>query len=375
MGMYAMKTVKISKKEINDWLFSYMPAEKNFELFYQKTGVLYELEDLYSGTELAPRTNIAASINTDFKSIHPEYQHLKESALFEETDWIHPFMDVAIHKHPRYFPTFFHGHEFYEINYVISGSCTHTFKNSSNVEDLKLKAGDILFIPPSTIHSLSVTSDSVIVNILVRESTFRSTFLHNLPQNTALYNFFLDSSLSINHYFYFLFHTEKDPEIWLQFMEIAEEYCNNDLYSANIINFELGTMFGKLLRKFSDTISFSEETSTCYKMIPRILQYIEEHYSTCSVSSIAAHFGYSTQYLSRVFKQNTGNTIIHTLQETRIQYAERLLTTTELSVEVIAQYVGFSDQTHFIRLCKLYLGDTPAKYRNRHKNCFDNGAS
>jgi AraC-type DNA-binding domain-containing proteins len=367
IGGVNMEDNYINKEMIKDWLFSYLPAEKNFEFFYNQSGKLYPINDLYEGTDYIPKNSIGANLYSDLKSINKTYHQLKETLIFTETDWFHPFMDVAIHKHPRYFPEFKHNHNFFELCYVLSGHCVQTIFDQNKPSNLFLKQGDILFIPPLLDHSINVTSNSVVVNILLRQSTFQSAFLHNLPENTSLYNFFLETIYANNKLFYFLFHTKDDMNLVDIFYEIAEEYCNNDLFSSSIINLELGIFFGKLLRHHNNSIEFSKEFSNCIERIPAILQYIETNYATCNIQDIANHFNFSTSYLSRIFKLYTGTTLIDTLQKTRLNKAAKLLEVTKLSIDEIANMVGYQDQTYFIRLCKKYLGQTPAKYRSTHQ--------
>ena len=52
--------------------------------------------------------------------------------------------DIAIRKHRRYGPMFFHNHTFVEINYVLSGSADNTI----NGKYIKMTEGDLCFIKP-----------------------------------------------------------------------------------------------------------------------------------------------------------------------------------------------------------------------------------
>lgn len=355
---------KINRDVISDWIYNKQHFEKLLQNYYQETGHNYPLDNIineYSSQTV--QNSIGYLSNTDLMSLQSTYMQLKESLLFSETDWIHPFMDVAIHKHPRYFPGFEHMHSFFEICYVLKGTCSHTifFENSS--APLQLNTGDILILPPNTRHSLCMNNDSSVVNILIRKSTFESAFLNNMISDTILYAFFYDSLYFKEGQSYILCHTQDDSELVRHFFNIAEEYCNYDTYSRNIINQELSIFFSKILRNHSDSIDFSGSSSSRLDLIPSILQYLETNYTITNIQDIANHFGFNSSYLSRIFKSSTGITLINALINVRISRAKNLLLVTETSVDQIAEMVGYNDTTYFIRIFKKETGKTPLQYR------------
>jgi len=72
----------------------------------------------------------------------------------------------------------------------------------------------------------------------------------------------------------------------------------------------------------------------------------------------------SSGYLSRLFKSVAGTNISDYINEIRIMNAIDLLKTTDMTVESIAQAVGFSNKTTFLRQFKKYTSASPKKYRN-----------
>lgn len=96
--------------------------------------------------------------------------------------------NVSLVKHPRYFPLFYHEHDFFEIIYVLSGTCTNSFRDSTE----KLTAGDLCLIAPDVRHGiLAVEDDSVILNILIRRSTFMDIFYNTVRDKTQISGFFV----------------------------------------------------------------------------------------------------------------------------------------------------------------------------------------
>jgi YesN/AraC family two-component response regulator len=71
--------------------------------------------------------------------------------------------------------------------------------------------------------------------------------------------------------------------------------------------------------------------------------------------------------LSKLIKQSTGFTFQELLQRKRFQKAVMLLLDTDLSVEEIAEAVGYENLSYFYRQFKERYGRTPRKYRMEHR--------
>lgn len=361
--MNSKESLKISRQNIIDWLSTPTTSEKLFQSHYERTGQTVTIEDLYQSPTHTLQGSVGMEANTDFQSLTQNYIQLKESIHFLETDWFHPFYDVSIHKHLRYFPAFLHKHSFFEMCYVISGNCTQYISTTAHSFNLNLHTGDILVIPPEVKHALSMNSDSIVVNILIRKSTLENAFLNNIPSDTVLYKFFLNTLYAADNERYILCHSGSDYTLVDLFFHIAETYCNNDIYANNIIDQLLTTFFCIMLRDYSSSIEFVGENSPCLELIPSILQYMEKNYAHTSIQDIAEHFGFNASYLGQMFKQSTSSTLIQALVQIRISKAKHLLQTTTISVDMIAEMVGYQDTTHFIRIFKKATGTTPLQFR------------
>lgn len=73
--------------------------------------------------------------------------------------------------------------------------------------------------------------------------------------------------------------------------------------------------------------------------------------------------GLSERSFHRRFRQATGKTPLRYLRELRLDSARDLLRNSNLSVEEIAQEVGYADTSYFCRLFRQHSGQTPAEYR------------
>jgi AraC-like DNA-binding protein len=92
------------------------------------------------------------------------------------------------------------------------------------------------------------------------------------------------------------------------------------------------------------------------------LEYIDELFHTpIRVKDLADMCGISSRRYSDLFKQHTGKTDVHFLNDKRIAYAqERLRESGQIMYAAVA--AGFSDATHFYRVFKRSTGMTPGQY-------------
>ena len=78
---------------------------------------------------------------------------------------------------------------------------------------------------------------------------------------------------------------------------------------------------------------------------------------------LAKSQGVTLGYLSAIFRKETGKTISQYICARRMEYAEYLLTTTNLQIQTIALHCGIMDAQYFSKLFKSYTGKTPLQYR------------
>ena len=85
----------------------------------------------------------------------------------------------------------------------------------------------------------------------------------------------------------------------------------------------------------------------------------EEH----TIARHAAEFCMSTSHFQHLYSQFFGISFQNDLIQMRIKHAEKLLSTTFLSMEEISEACGYSNSTHFFRQFKKIKGISPARCR------------
>lgn len=100
------------------------------------------------------------------------------------------------------------------------------------------------------------------------------------------------------------------------------------------------------------------------ELVASIDNYILHHYSEdLHLSTIAEAFHYSASYLSRLYKESTGNNLTAGINNVRIEAACKLLQTTQLSIGDVGHRCGFYSNKYFIQVFKKATGVTPSQFR------------
>ncbi|MDR6551849.1 response regulator [Paenibacillus qinlingensis] len=99
-------------------------------------------------------------------------------------------------------------------------------------------------------------------------------------------------------------------------------------------------------------------------MIGRIRQYVNEFLNEeLSLTKLSELVHLSPPYLSRMYKQTTGQGLLEYVTEVRMNRSKQLLRTTEHKIQDIAGLVGLDSAAYFTRLFKKETGVTPLEYR------------
>lgn len=123
------------------------------------------------------------------------------------------------------------------------------------------------------------------------------------------------------------------------------------------------SIFAQHLSMISNQIVVQNENSEP-PMITRAKEFIRENQSEdLSLEQVAKAVNTSTFYFCKMFKKATGINFTDYLSRVRIEKAKNLLLNPNLRVSEIAYEVGFQSLTHFNRVFKKIVGQSPTEYR------------
>ena len=102
-------------------------------------------------------------------------------------------------------------------------------------------------------------------------------------------------------------------------------------------------------------------------MIEAAKHIIEENIDKdISLTFVADRLYIAPSYLSRVFKNETGENFNSYITDRRLELARRLIIETNYSVNVITKKTGFNSATYLIKCFKKKYGQTPVNYKKNY---------
>ena len=260
-----------------------------------------------------------------------------------------------------------HKHEYIEVVYILSGSATHIIEGKS----YSAKKGDLYIINVNTAHKFCVDKagaepfvaydlmftpeffDRALAGNYTFESLGSSYMFRSFSQNQET----AQEAIGVSGDLYTMFNQLFD--------RMYQEYRNRKIGFIEIIR-------GYLLQVLITAIRLKDETkksqSVCNKehVVHTVADLIEEKYSSrISVQELADAVYLSPDYLGRIFREITGETILARIQRVRIRHACHLLTATERTIADIAAECGFSDVKFFYSTFKKHIGIAPGDYRSQ----------
>lgn len=101
------------------------------------------------------------------------------------------------------------------------------------------------------------------------------------------------------------------------------------------------------------------------KLLMQVTNYVQHNLSKpLDVEELARSLFVSRTHLAAKFKKETGMTLTDFILREKTEEAKRLLRYSDKSLSLIADYLGFSSQSHFTKAFRKYTGKTPKEYRN-----------
>jgi len=126
---------------------------------------------------------------------------------------------------------------------------------------------------------------------------------------------------------------------------------------------KLLTIFAQHLSMVSNQVIVHQSNAEP-PVIARAKEYIHQHEADeLSLGEVAKAVNTSSFYFCKLFKKVTGLNFTHYVSRVRVEKAKNLLLNPNLRVSEIAFEVGFQSLTHFNRVFKKIIGQSPTDYR------------
>ena len=248
-----------------------------------------------------------------------------------------------------------HVHNHYELFYLNKGSCNFFIKSHF----YNLVPGSVLIIPPNTPHSVHYTSkqQSVRTVVLFREKDVLFPNMQFIYDTLAEKNTYILQIPAM-----YQVHVEQ----LIQNME-AEQRFNDERVSPAMLSLCLIQLL-VIIRRFSTDIDTSllDELHTTNRQLSLAATFIKKNYNQkISLNDIAEASGFSPNYLSRKFKEDTGIGVHEFLTFVRLNKAAIELAHTDHTITEVALNNGFSDANYFKDAFHKAFGLSPRDYRKQ----------
>ncbi len=137
-------------------------------------------------------------------------------------------------------------------------------------------------------------------------------------------------------------------------------FCNSSRELLSYIEQALQAIYLSGEASDTNTVQYKNE-------INKALRYIKENYQQkLTLTSIAEHVNFSTNYLCKSFKKEVGMNVISYINNLRMEKAGEMLKQRGSMVKEVSIKVGIEDQLYFSRLFKKYYGMSPSEYKSLH---------
>lgn len=146
-------------------------------------------------------------------------------------------------------------------------------------------------------------------------------------------------------------------------------YWGKVINSAPIEDFSFsftpGSLFDNIFRSYCELArEFNLERYS--PTVERIVNFIFYHLtSQITPAHIAEEFNYSSVYINRLLKKETGYSTVQYIKQKRISLAKTLMRLNDMSLEDIAIAVGYEDYNYFCRVFKQVENAAPSEYREK----------
>lgn len=240
-----------------------------------------------------------------------------------------------------------HMHPYYELVIYLRGDIRYIVGESM----VTPAPGDILLCRPGALHTANLLHASVYDRVV-----FYFPAVSTLPGwNTALL------PAAEEGFCFTLRESERRNEL-LSMVNELENALAWDRAETPTVCYSLLLRLLLLLHREMIPADAAEHLP---EAIRQIKHYIDENYTTLSgVEEIAAHFFYSREYLSRLFRRTLNTTVSDYLLDKKLTHAKHLLERGE-SVTNACFAAGFRNMSSFIRNFRDYAGVLPSVYRKR----------
>ena len=246
-----------------------------------------------------------------------------------------------------------HHHDFYEVNFLISGDVTYVIESRV----YHVRPGQMLLINPRELHQVYIQPDAAPYERYML--WISPALLENLSsQQTDLCRCF---DMNRPHYGNLLHLSAEQRRSIPAMMETLLAEQDEPAFGSDLLRQNLLTELMVHVNRIVDASDAAEETGD-QTMVAQVIDYINDHYhEALSLDLLAERFFVSKYHLSHEFTRQMGTGIYQYIQKKRLLIARQLMAQGQKPVDVYA-LCGFGDYAAFFRAFRKVYGLSPRAY-------------
>lgn len=125
---------------------------------------------------------------------------------------------------------------------------------------------------------------------------------------------------------------------------------------------------GNMYKAFLERVQKAKAAENCSPLVRSCMEYVETHiFERIRMEDISREIGYTVNYISAVFKKETGTSISDFVNQQKIEIAKTILQETAMPVSELSDRLTFSSPSYFSSVFKKYAGVSPAVFQNTAK--------
>ncbi len=251
-------------------------------------------------------------------------------------------------------------HDFWELVYVDKGSVAIRRDN----EEIELQQGQVVFHRPNEFHSIRSldSAPNFFVISFASSSPAMTHFERYCAPLERVHKSFLSSIIKEAEATYII--PKNDPDL-----RRLHRRPNALLGGEQLIKTYLEQLLISLLRSMENAETAPHQPHWAVEEQPLVASLKDYLVTRCEdtvrVEEVCRAFGYSKSFLSRLFRQHTGETIAAFAAAKKMERAKELLRQDGLNIAQVSARLSFESPQYFARAFKRQFGMTPTEFKNR----------